>query len=1039
MRYIRLGILPEVGGRLFEAVDKSNNYDFVYRQHVIKPALIGLIGAWISGGIEWNIPHHHRASTFLPVQYRIEEGADGSRTVWVGELEVRHRMRWAVGYTLRPGKALMEVSLRIVNRTPVVNTFLCFANVAVHANQDYQIIFPPGTQHVTFHSKHDFTTWPIATTKYAGIDFTRGVDVSWYSNHLDATSMFAWNYADDFLAGYDHGKRAGTLSVADHHLVPGKKFWTWGGGPRGQMWEKILTDTDGPYIELMVGAFSDNQPDYSWLQPYEVKSFQEFWYPFRDIGGVKQATLDGAVNLEVVGDNTVKIGFCATSAHAIATVRLKAGEVTVLEEKVAISPSQPYVKQVSLPAGLDLGKLRASLESEGRELVAYSPVHRDPEPMPHPVEDPASPDKIKTIEELYLIGSRIEQFHSPGKEPEPYWDEALRRDPGDVRVNTAFGIRLFKRARYAEAERCLRKAIERLTANYTTPKDGEATYYLGITLKAQGRIDEAFETLFKATWSAAWRAASYQALAEIACSRGDWPRALDLADHSLESNALNLRALTLKAAVLRHLGRCQDALRVLAGAARDSDPLDVRIMVERWLASKDSDRDQPLAEALSDHPATGLETAAEFLDAGLWQDGEALMTKMITATPDKARVSPLVHYYREFFRQQLGRTQAALEDGEAAVKLAPDYVFPFQSEMIPVLEQAMRSNPRDARAPYYLGTLLFDWQPERAVTLWEKSAALDNSFPLVHRNLAAAWSHEAKTNSIAEAIEQLEQAVSLSDRYPIHFTELDQLYEANATPPDKRLTLLEAHQATVLGRDDATARLIGLEVFAGRVDEAISRMKGRSFNIWEGGGSFSVTDCWTDAHLGRGRRHLAARQNAEALADFLAALQYPENLHAEPREGAVPRQVEVSFWVGVAQAALGDAEKARQSWSAASEPLSGPERRGWDIVSEQRVQRYYQASSLRKLGQNDKAEPIFRDLLAAATTAFKDQNLDAIDATSSLSERQSRRHHAATAHYLAALGHLGLDEKDQARRELRQTLEISPDYLGAKMTLEELH
>ena len=101
--YVRIGVLPEIGGRIFEGLDKTNGYNFFYRQHVIKPALIGLIGAWISGGVEWNIPHHHRATTFIPVQHSIEENPDGSKTVWVGELEIRHRMRWAVGYTLRPG------------------------------------------------------------------------------------------------------------------------------------------------------------------------------------------------------------------------------------------------------------------------------------------------------------------------------------------------------------------------------------------------------------------------------------------------------------------------------------------------------------------------------------------------------------------------------------------------------------------------------------------------------------------------------------------------------------------------------------------------------------------------------------------------------------------------------------------------------------------------------------------------------------------------------------------------------------------------
>ena len=174
-------------------------------------------------------------------------------------------MRWAVGYTLRPGKSYLEASVRIVNRTPEVNTMLCFANLAVHANDNYQVIFPPSTQYGVYHAKREFTAWPISNTRYAGADFTKGVDISWYKNHISSNSVFAWNYQDDFFAGYDHGKEAGTMSVADHNIVPGKKFWTWGNGPSGRTWDTTLTDSDGPYIELMVGAYSDNQPDYSWL------------------------------------------------------------------------------------------------------------------------------------------------------------------------------------------------------------------------------------------------------------------------------------------------------------------------------------------------------------------------------------------------------------------------------------------------------------------------------------------------------------------------------------------------------------------------------------------------------------------------------------------------------------------------------------------------------------------------------------------------------------------------------------------------------
>ena len=163
--YVKIGIAPEIGGRLLLALDKTDNYDFIYHQHVIKPALIGLIGAWISGGIEWNIPHHHRASTFLPVPWRAEENADGSKTIWVGEMEIRDRMSWAVGYTLHPASSVLTCSVRILNRTPTAHSMLCFANVAVSANDQYQIIFPPDTQWVTFPAKREFAAWPIARSR----------------------------------------------------------------------------------------------------------------------------------------------------------------------------------------------------------------------------------------------------------------------------------------------------------------------------------------------------------------------------------------------------------------------------------------------------------------------------------------------------------------------------------------------------------------------------------------------------------------------------------------------------------------------------------------------------------------------------------------------------------------------------------------------------------------------------------------------------------------------------------------------------------
>src|ERR1035437_4226456 len=738
--YLKIGVLPEIGGRIYEGIDKTNNYNFIYRQHVIKPALIGLIGAWMSGGVEWNIPHHHRASTFIPVQYKVEEDTDGSKTVWVGELEVRQRMRWAVGYTLRPGKAILEASVRILNRTPEVNTMLCFANLAVHANDTYQVIFPPSTQYGVYHAKREFTAWPFSTSRYSGADFTKGVDISWYKNHISSNSVFAWNYQDDFFAGYDHGKEAGTMSVADHNIVPGKKFWTWGNGPSGRTWDTTLTDSDGPYIELMVGAYSDNQPDYSWLQPYETRSFTMNWYPFRDIGGVKKANLDAAVNLDVA-NGTAKVGFYTTSAHAAAQVRVQAGDKTLLQETVAINPGKPYVKQVAVPAGIDELDLVTSISVQGRELVSYSPIRLTPMPMPKTVTAPAPPQEVKTNEELYLIGLRAQQFHDPAIDPLPYWEEALRRDPGDARVNTALGITDFTKARYAEAEKHLRTALDRLTDRYTAPKDGEALYYLGATLKAEGKSEEAYAHFYKATWSQAWKAAGYFSLSEIAASRGDMAAALDFVDRSIDSNALNIRAQNLKAAVLRHLGRPKEAIEVLA-AAHKVDPLDVRSMAENWLAPKSPEAARTLTTTMTLHPATAQETAAEYLSASLCPDGTDVLLEMTAAARDKSKIHPMAYYYLGYFAGKLGRAEKAAEYDKLARAMPTDYVFPFQNEAIDVLRAGMKTDPRDARAPYYLGNLLYDWQPEEATRMWETSAALDPSFAIVHQNLATAYVHQ---------------------------------------------------------------------------------------------------------------------------------------------------------------------------------------------------------------------------------------------------------------------------------------------------------
>ena len=397
-------------------------------------------------------------------------------------------------------------------------------------------------------------------------------------------------------------------------------------------------------------------------------------------------------------------------------------------------------------------------------------------------------------------------------------------------------------------------------------------------------------------------------------------------DRSLESNALNPRALNLKAAILRHLERRPEALQILETVTGKSDPLDVRAMAERWLATRSAEDARALTETMLTHPATATETAAEFQSAGLWDDGKAVLERLVADAPDASRLSPMVLYDLAFFADKLGVEKPAAEYRRLARKSSPDYVFPFQPEAIEVLRSAIRKDAGDPRAPYYLGNLLFDWQPDEAVKLWEQSATIDGSLPMVHRNLAIAWSHRPAGNDLGKAIAELEKAVALPDRLPLHLAELDELYQAAGIAPQKRLSMFEEHQEIVSQRAEALSREIGLLVLAGRYDDAIRLMTGRRFEVWEGG-RLSVAEDWVNAHLLRAQRSRAKGHFQEALADLQAAGRIPENLPSDQASDHA-HTAEIAYATGQLHEAMGNQQQAQKAWEQAAASGRGERRAG---------------------------------------------------------------------------------------------------------------
>ncbi len=489
--YIQLMILPEIGGRIFAGLDKTNQYDFFYRQHVIKPALVGLLGPWISGGVEFNWPQHHRPSTYMPVHATVEESSDGSRTVWLSEHDPMLRMKGMVGICLAPGKAIIEAKVRLYNRTPLPQTFLWWANVAVRVHDQYQAFFPPDVTFVADHAKRAISSFPIARNFYYGVDYRPGTDISWYKNIPVPTSYMVTESKYDFFGGYDHDRQAGLVSTSNHHVAPGKKMWTWGNAEFGYAWDRNLTDEDGPYVELMAGAYTDNQPDFSWLQPYETRTFSQCWYPIQQIGPVKNANAQAAVNLEFDTAN-VRVGVCVTSRQNVRVALTRSGQA-IIEEKLELVPGRPFTKAIAAAEGKPEEYRLSVLDAEGNKLIAFQPEAIAEVKPPNPATEPPPPEEVSSVEELYLTGLHLEQYRHATRLPETYWQEGLKREPEDSRLNNAMGLLHLRRGLFAEAERHFACAVRQLTLRNPNPYDGEAFYNLGLARLYQGKCSEAYD------------------------------------------------------------------------------------------------------------------------------------------------------------------------------------------------------------------------------------------------------------------------------------------------------------------------------------------------------------------------------------------------------------------------------------------------------------------------------------------------------------------------------------------------------------------
>jgi tetratricopeptide (TPR) repeat protein len=937
------------------------------------------------------------------------------------------RTKGMAGFTLYPDKAYLEIKVKLYNRTPHPQTFLWWANPAVKVNDDYQSVFPPDVNAVYDHGKRDVSTFPIATGTYYKVDYSTGVDISRYKNIPVPTSYMAVESKYDFVGCYENDTKGGMIHIANHNIAPGKKQWTWGNGDFGHAWDRNLTDEDGPYIELMCGVYTDNQPDFSWIMPYEEKNFKQYFMPYHKIGYVKNACKEALLNLEIKNEKAF-IGIYVTQKFTDAKIILETKDRNIFEFKQELTPESPFTKEVEIDKNIKEEDLLLKLiDHEGNLIISWHAEKKSVKPIPEPATAAKRPEDISNNEQLYLTALHLEQYRHATWSPIDYYEEALKRDKGDLRSNNALGLLLMKRGLFGKAEFHFRNAINTITERNPNPYDGEPYFNLGLALRFQHREDEAFTAFYKAVWNDAYKHSGYFQLAQIASGKGQWEEALELVENSLIRQWHNHKARHLKASILRKIGEKESATYLLNESLK-LDNFNFGILFEKYLLNDKLSDLNEFKNLTRNNIHTIMEYALDYYWAGMFNEAEQILNIGIEAQVKD--IYPLSLYYLGWFAFQKGDKNKAKIYFDKAEEQKPDYCFPNQIEAVLALKCAIDADKSYSKAPYYLGNFYYhSKQYTDATALWELSAQNDNSFPTVHRNLSLAYFN--KQNNPQKALASLEIAFKLDEKDARVLMELDSLYKRLNKPYNERLAFLENYPLLVEDRDDLTLERITLLNLNGQYEIAYQQIMSRKFHPWEGGEG-KVTGQYILSLTEMAKHKIKEYKAVEAIELLEQAKIFPNNLGEGKLVGAQVN--DINYWLGCANEILNNNQKAIEYWKKASTGSTNPSIAMY-YNDQQPDKIFYQGLALLKLGETSSAKYRFQTLLDYGKKHLNDQVVIDYFAVSlpdlQIWENDLNKINRMHCMYLMALGYFGLGKKEKANKLFKEILEVDGYFIGA--------
>jgi uncharacterized protein HemY len=956
--YIRVIILPELGGKILAAHDKTNDdFDFIYHNHVVKPGLVALRGAWLSGGIEWNFPTWgHTVNTFSPVNYTIVSGDDGSISCVVGTEEFVRRMKWSVTITLYPMTSYFRTGIRLYNGTLTHNNGYYWSNAATHAWDDTRAVFPP-TDYTYLGARRNPREWPILN----------GVDVSWYTNTIPSSDFFCAT-PGDFNGSYNYDHENGTVHVGAAGDSPGKKFWTWGYSPRGDMWEKLLTDEDGAYIEVQAGRLI-SQADAWMFEPHMVEQWDEYWYPVKNMHGFVTANKDVALNLER-REGSLFLSMNAT--HALNDLRLTitTDDQPVLEDVIRVSPVEPFARSIPVadPGAEYLVRL---MRNDGEQIIAYSTRKPDipqPELMPDMDAEPVDSAETRFLRGYYALknwnrGLALDHFR-----------QALELDPGFTRAHTWAGIVLFKVGQYGKALEHLNLTLKRDEDDYT------ARYYRALCHIKLGITEHTEMDLHWISRRAAFRHVAPFLLAALSLKKGNFPEAERYLEDAVASGGQNSNAEVMLAAVHRHQGRSERSIAV-AKHVLQADPLSTIAALELYLNGK-----MEALAVIRQDPQLYLEAAIQYAEMHLLEDAVAIL-KLGNERCGKA--SPLAHYYQAYYCSLLQRETLVAEQLPQAMECPPDYVFPSRKETIPVLEYAINRNPSDWKAMYYLGNLLaanLQWQKGLEYYLAAEKAGGDAA--VLYRNIGVIYRDKLQDNKRAE--QYFDHAVRLNPADYRTSIELDAALYINGNTEKRRLMHASVPESVSRNSSYLLSRS-QYEFDCGNIAEALAILRKTTFKPWEGNDN-KPNQLYRLALRRLSYEKFVAGDYSASQKALHEMMEYPENLGTEKPVAAV--NGESRFLLALNLIRSGKPAEGRGVFEALA---SGDT----PYLPEDAL---FVGAALMESGQENRGRRLISETL----------------------EQQMSRRDIAEQHYIQALGAYLLGDDDQSAKNIQQARKLSP-------------